>query len=796
MVRNRWALLLPGLLGLALAACSDSSCLERLENCGPGCVADCSRWLAVTVTPATITSTITVQSSTTTATGLARRQESQDNQGLCPPPPFPPYAGAVCNDLSEYVSACSCIGAGPTTTTVAVPTTTVTVTADGILNPTISGVTSTTSGSNPTTSTSTLIPTGASAETSAASTTSDSPIILTVAPVIQPAVQTPAPGKRWLRRQTPTESEPPVGGFIGADSSDSGCASAQEFTIVDGELTGQGGSLRADIDASFTEFVPSSGGTISRTFVVINSTLHWQNETFSGGEAGFCQSSDGVVYATFRDAESDLPVDCSPISIVVYRANRCVNGVIVPDPDQSITSSDSMTASSSSSDSMVASSFEPSSAFTSPSTIISVTSSSSIISSSTLPSLNNFTSSTGFAPSGTGPLSTALSGIFPSSTFASSTAPYSNLTSSTVSADTASSTATPSIIPQPPLFGFCLQVDGRNSSLDKQFVTSEGLGDGLYLEAKGTSSRSPVKFTLNPITGALSTSDGSYVTISGCPEPDAEFVSFSIETADAVNAAPGDFILVTCSPRYSPVMSAFELQCSADSGESNYGPFTGTGTDPVELSMLREDGSDLSQSVTLVLRSGAECALNTSEPTVTSMTSTTIPSSVASETASQSPLDSFESLPTSVESIPTTFLSETSSETSTSVMLNPSDATPTDITSSSPSISSITPSETGAQSSVTSSEAGSTLIEETPTASSSIFPSETSTTSPGIWDPSDPPSTPMISIPSSASSTVSSETETTSTSSESIVSSTEDITPSSSTISSETITSITTIEIV
>ncbi|KAF7537792.1 hypothetical protein G7054_g3485 [Neopestalotiopsis clavispora] len=799
MLRNTWALFLPGLLDLTLAQCSRSSCLEiftGLEDCGAGCVADCSRWLAITVTPAAITSTITVQSSTPTSTGLARRQENEEN--LCPPPPFPPYAGAVCNDLSEYVSACSCIGAGPTTTTVAAPITTVTVTADGVLNPASSELSITNSGDSgtpvttfgvsasntgvsvstsdvPTVTSSTdstisstsSVSSGASTETSvASSTTSDAPIILTVAPAIQAAVQTPAPGRRWWRRDTPTESEPPVGGFIGADALDASCDSAREFTIVDGELTSQRGSLHAEINAEFTEFEPSASGAISRTFVVINSTLHWQNETFSGGEAGFCQDSNGVVYATFRESGSSRPVGCSPISIVAYRATRCVNGVIVPDPDQPTTTSLPTAASS----------FAPSSESTG---------SSSIISSSSMSP--NFTSPSGIPLSTTGPLITASSNFFPSSTFASSSAPYGNSSTSTILPGTASSSATPSILP-PPYFGFCLQVDGRNSSLDKQFVTSPGRENGLYLESSGT----PARFTLNPATHVLSI-DSSPVTVLGCPGAEAEYVSFNIEGADTVDASPDDFITVTCETRYLPDTSAYELECLADSGNNVYGPFAATGTGPAELNMIRQDGPNLLQSITLVLRSGAECGFNISRPTTTSMESTISIASadITSETITSSSSASLESVLTSIGSNLTTFLSATASETGTSGILNVSDSTSTSATSPDSTVPSVTSSEANAQSSVSSPEVGPTTINDNATSSSTV-PSGTSS-APTISISSDPDSTDTTIIDTSAVSTISSESSTVDTSStaEPVITSIEDTpTTTSSTDSSETATAV------
>ncbi|KAF2993655.1 hypothetical protein E8E14_002246 [Neopestalotiopsis sp. 37M] len=736
-----------------------------------------------------------VQSSTPTSTGLARRQENEEN--LCPPPPFPPYAGAVCNDLSEYVSACSCIGAGPTTTTVAAPLTTVTVTADGVLHPTSSEVSVTNSGVSITTSgvsapntgvsvstsdapavtsstestisSTSSVSSGASTETSvASSTTSDAPIILTVAPAIQAAVQTPAPGGRWWRRDTPTESEPPVGGFIGADTPDASCDSAREFTIVDGELTSQRGSLHADIDADFTEFGPSASGAISRTFVVINSTLHWQNETFSGGEAGFCQDSNGIVYATFRDTETSRPAGCSPISIVAYKATRCVNGVIVPDPDQPTTSSLPTAASSSA----------PSSESTGPSSIISL---------SSMSPANNFTSSSGIPLSTTGPVITASSGFFPSSIFASSSAPYGNSSTSTVLPGTASSSATPSILP-PPYFGFCLQVDSRNSSLDKQFVTSPGRENGLYLESSGT----PARFTLNPVTHELSI-DSSPVTVLGCPGAEAEYVSFNIEGADTEDASPDDFITVTCETRYVPDTSAYGLECLADSGNNVYGPFAATGTGPAELNMIRQDGPNLSQSITLVLRSGAECGFNISRPTTTSMESTITTASpdISSETITPSSSASLESVLTSIGSNLTTILSVTASETGTSGILSVSDSTSTSATSPDSTVPSVTSSETNAQSSVSSPEVGPTLINDN-TASSSTVASETSS-APTTSLSSDLDSTNVASTAPLTSSTVSSETSTADTSStfEPVITSIEDTPTTTSSIdSSETATAV------
>lgn len=146
-----------GLFNRAPAVCNADNCLRAIRNTARPGLADCSSFLAATVTPATSTVTDTLTFSTTptltfevtdTFTNLATATEVVEQtttetvtntvtvhagitlrkrQATVIPSDIPRYATA-CSGTVRYTSACACLGAGSATTiTVAAPTTTVTV---------------------------------------------------------------------------------------------------------------------------------------------------------------------------------------------------------------------------------------------------------------------------------------------------------------------------------------------------------------------------------------------------------------------------------------------------------------------------------------------------------------------------------------------------------------------------------------------------------------------------------------------------------------------------------------------
>jgi hypothetical protein len=199
MKADRSVILLPGLAGLVAASCNSNNCLrgkhgsQVLEDRKRAVIdtpitaiigsavptrsgaADCSSYLAVTVTPATstVTSTVTIRptvlttsvdtryyttSETTTVsteTDTTIVQETQTastetdfvtitvsdpaelkaRQATQTSSTYPAYA-SPCSAWDRYVSACSCVGVFPTTITVATPITITVVTETTVSLPT------------------------------------------------------------------------------------------------------------------------------------------------------------------------------------------------------------------------------------------------------------------------------------------------------------------------------------------------------------------------------------------------------------------------------------------------------------------------------------------------------------------------------------------------------------------------------------------------------------------------------------------------------------------------------------
>ncbi|KAF5718659.1 hypothetical protein FGLOB1_1551 [Fusarium globosum] len=78
--------------------------------------------------------------------------------------------------------------------------------------------------------------------------------------------------------------------------------------------------------------INNGGDIITKTFTVSNGVLVFKNSSLPTGEAGFCQTSNGIVYITF----SSQPSGCVPVALRIYEVQQCQNGRII---DGSTTSS-------------------------------------------------------------------------------------------------------------------------------------------------------------------------------------------------------------------------------------------------------------------------------------------------------------------------------------------------------------------------------------------------------------------------------------------------------------------------
>ena len=83
--------------------------------------------------------------------------------------------------------------------------------------------------------------------------------------------------------------------------------------------------MRDDDPVSVDEGVPYINlaafkkGSIVNNFTIVNNTLVWSAEQFSGGKAGFCQTANNTIYATFTGAGGPGGnANCVPVSLVIY----------------------------------------------------------------------------------------------------------------------------------------------------------------------------------------------------------------------------------------------------------------------------------------------------------------------------------------------------------------------------------------------------------------------------------------------------------------------------------------------
>jgi hypothetical protein len=95
------------------------------------------------------------------------------------------------------------------------------------------------------------------------------------------------------------------------------CNQAASFSIADGKLvSAPDGLLMISAPEGVTNItfaLTSRSNPISRTWSLANNRALWANESFSGGFASFCITSDGSARAFFVEP----PMDCEPIDIQV-----------------------------------------------------------------------------------------------------------------------------------------------------------------------------------------------------------------------------------------------------------------------------------------------------------------------------------------------------------------------------------------------------------------------------------------------------------------------------------------------
>ncbi|RBQ71692.1 hypothetical protein FVER14953_13439 [Fusarium verticillioides] len=124
-----------------------------------------------------------------------------------------------------------------------------------------------------------------------------------------------------------------VGGFVGEGNPDT-CTFASSFNLAEGQLFKNGNPIYYDGE-DFKEL--DSQGTppanaITKGFASTGTSLSFRNDNLPDGEAGFCQTSDGQVYITFKSS----PPGCTPVTLGVYDGK---DGKLVGVDDVSTTSS-------------------------------------------------------------------------------------------------------------------------------------------------------------------------------------------------------------------------------------------------------------------------------------------------------------------------------------------------------------------------------------------------------------------------------------------------------------------------
>ncbi|KNB14779.1 hypothetical protein FOXG_13555 [Fusarium oxysporum f. sp. lycopersici 4287] len=145
-------------------------------------------------------------------------------------------------------------------------------------------------------------------------------------------ISLPENDKRDLSRRA-------TGGFVGNENPGV-CTFAAVFTLSDYQLL-EGVIPIYYAGEEFKELsgqgqAPSDG--VTKTFLSSGGGLQFTNAKLPGGQAGFCQDSNGKVYITF----SSGPPGCVPVDLSVYEVEQCQNGRLLG-LDTSWTSSSDLT---------------------------------------------------------------------------------------------------------------------------------------------------------------------------------------------------------------------------------------------------------------------------------------------------------------------------------------------------------------------------------------------------------------------------------------------------------------------
>ncbi|RYP05642.1 hypothetical protein DL764_003651 [Monosporascus ibericus] len=130
----------------------------------------------------------------------------------------------------------------------------------------------------------------------------------------------------WVRQDESLDMPDPVrsSGFVGNSTfqNPENCTEAEFYVQSAGRLQPMAGAvLSVDPGVDYINLSDYPGGSISSLFMVVDGVLVWENAAFYEGAAGFCQASNGTVYATFTASRGPPAL------------NRCQNGVIVPSED-------------------------------------------------------------------------------------------------------------------------------------------------------------------------------------------------------------------------------------------------------------------------------------------------------------------------------------------------------------------------------------------------------------------------------------------------------------------------------
>ncbi|KAB5517282.1 hypothetical protein GE09DRAFT_568004 [Coniochaeta sp. 2T2.1] len=184
--------------------------------------------------------------------------------------------------------------------------------------------------------TTTGFPTGTGASTSTTPSTPTAPpaseqFIFSVAPPVNATLGRRANPHRSLRN---AKRQFQVGdGFVGGAGplNPTDCTLATPFVFnADGTLTSGGEYVSTDPGIAYQPFWTNSvTGAITTTFAVQDGGLVWLNAAFVGGQAGFCQDINGLVWVTFD--QNPPPFDCVAVVLIPFATSQCADtGTLVP----------------------------------------------------------------------------------------------------------------------------------------------------------------------------------------------------------------------------------------------------------------------------------------------------------------------------------------------------------------------------------------------------------------------------------------------------------------------------------